>query len=143
MIKTFFSPGPIWRDGGLALIRIMVGMFMIYHGSEVFDKSLMNEYGERLTKLNFPAPSVMAYIGKSTEFITGILFTLGLFTRLAAVALSVNMCIISFGMGQGRIFMEEQHPFLFVLLALVFFFSGAGKWSFDQVLFGGRSSSRS
>lgn len=109
---------------------------MIYHGSEVFDRDLMEGYSKRLVDLNFPVPAVMAYIGKTTEFVTGILFTLGLFTRIAAIALSVAMCIITFGMGEGRIFMEEQHPFLFVLLSAVFFFSGAGKWSFDQVLFG-------
>ena len=136
MLRRFFSPDSLWRDAGLSLIRIMVGLFMIYHGSEVFDKVLMNDYSKRLTDLHFPAPILMAYIGKTTEFVTGILFTLGLFTRLAAIALSITMCIISFGMGEGRIFMEEQHPFLFVLLALVFFFSGPGKWSFDQALFG-------
>ncbi len=38
--------------------------------------------------------------------------------------------------GDGRIWYEEQHPFLFVLLGIVFFFTGAGKWSFDYLFFG-------
>jgi putative oxidoreductase len=141
MIKRFFSPDSLWLDSGLALIRIMVGLFMIYHGSEVFNRDMMSEYVKRLSDLHFQVPAFMAYIGKSTELITGILFVLGLFTRMAAVALIITMCIIAFGMGEGRIFMEEQHPFLFALLALVFFFTGAGRWSFDRILFGGRYSS--
>jgi putative oxidoreductase len=38
-------------------------------------------------------------------------------------------------MGHGKIFSDDQHPFLFVLLSLVFFFSGPGKWSMDELLF--------
>ena len=60
---------------------------------------------------------------------------LGLFTRLAIIPLAITMAIISFGIGKGRIFMEDQHPFLFILLAFVFFFTGPGKWSLDYLLF--------
>jgi uncharacterized membrane protein YphA (DoxX/SURF4 family) len=37
--------------------------------------------------------------------------------------------------GDGKIWYEDQHPFLFVLLAAVFFFTGPGKWSIDYLLF--------
>ena len=33
-MNKFFSPSPIWQENGLALIRILVGSFMIYHGCE-------------------------------------------------------------------------------------------------------------
>jgi putative oxidoreductase len=46
------------------------------------------------------------------------------------------MTFIAFFIGHGRIHMEDQHPFLFVLLALVFVFTGPGKWSLDSLLFG-------
>jgi putative oxidoreductase len=49
------------------------------------------------------------------------------------------MAIICFGIGKGRVFMEDQHPFLFILLAFVFFFTGPGKWSLDYLLFERRS----
>jgi uncharacterized membrane protein YphA (DoxX/SURF4 family) len=48
------------------------------------------------------------------------------------------MLYVSFFVGHGKIWYEDQHPFLFVLLALVFFFYGPGKMSVDQLLFGKR-----
>jgi len=111
---------------------------MIYHGWEVFDSSKINEYTKWLVDLKFPSPNFMAYLGKVMELVTGILITLGLFTRIAVVCLAITMLIVCFGIGKGRIFMEDQHPFLFVLLSFVFFFTGAGKWSLDNVFFGKR-----
>ena len=137
MIKKFFSPYGLWQEAGLAIIRIIVGLFMAYHGWEVFDGVKMNDYAKWLTELHFPAPNLMAYLGKGIELVSGVLLVLGLFTRIAVIPLAVTMAVICFGMGKGRIFMEDQHPFLFVLLALVFFFTGPGKWSVDEVVFGG------
>jgi uncharacterized membrane protein YphA (DoxX/SURF4 family) len=136
MLKRLLSADALWLDGGLALGRMVVGLFMIYHGWEVFDDSKMTEYTNWLTELRFPAPATMAYLGKAAELVSGILLFLGLFTRAAAVVLALTMIFICFGMGKGRIFMEDQHPFLFVILAFVFFFTGPGQWSVDRLLFG-------
>jgi len=43
-MKKKFSPSPIVQRDGLAVIRIIVGVFMIYHGSEVFDASKIQVY---------------------------------------------------------------------------------------------------
>jgi putative oxidoreductase len=134
-MKRFFSSDSISQDAGLAFIRMIVGIFMIFHGVEVFDKQKMAEYGKWMGELGFSSPLLMAYLGKGSEFLSGIFLVPGLFTRLAVIPLAATMLIICFGMGKGRIFMEDQHPFLFVLLALVFFFTGGGKWSLDHILF--------
>lgn len=135
IMKRFFSPESLWQEGGLLLIRILVGASMLYHGQEVFDTEKMHGYTKWLTEMQFPSPVWMAYLGKGSEFLSGLLITLGLFTRIACLSLAVTMSIITFGIGEGRIFMQEQHPFLFVLLSLVFFFVGPGKWSLDYVWF--------
>jgi putative oxidoreductase len=57
---------------------------------------------------------------------------LGLFTRAASVFLCVTFLSIAFFMGHGKIFMEDQHPFMYVLFCLIFIFSGAGNISFDS-----------
>jgi putative oxidoreductase len=134
-MNKFLSPSPLWQQQGLGIIRIIVGVFMIYHGLELFDNTKMNEYSKWMIDLKLPAPRFMAYLGKSSELITGILFTIGIFTRPAAIVLAVTMTFIAFFIGHGRIHMEDQHPFLFVLLALVFVFTGPGKWSLDRTLF--------
>ncbi|MCC6281546.1 MAG: DoxX family protein, partial [Saprospiraceae bacterium] len=40
-----------------------------------------------------------------------------------------------FGMGHGKIWYEDQHPFMFVMFGVLFLFGGGGKWSLDGVLF--------
>lgn len=136
MTNRFLSPYGFWQDGALAVARIITGLFMIYHGWEIFDTTKMNEYAKWMTDLDFPRPSTMAYLGKGAELVSGVLLFLGLTTRLAALILAVTMMAIAFSMGKGRVFMEDQHPFLFVVLAFLFFFTGPGKWSVDRVLFG-------
>lgn len=136
MATRFFSPYGLWQEGGLTAIRILTGLFMGYHGWEIFDATKMADYTKWLTELGFPSPSVMAYLGKAAELISGVLLTLGLFTRVGALLLAAVMLGVCFGMGKGRIFMEDQHPFLFVLLAFVFFFTGPGPFSLDRIMFG-------
>lgn len=135
MIKNFFSSDGLWQDNAVTVARIMVGSFMIYHGIEIFDRSKMAEYAKWFTDMKMPNPLLMAYLGKACELIAGCLLFVGLFTRIASLILAITMLIITFGIGEGRFYMEEQHPFLFVLFALIFFFSGGGKWSLDRLIF--------
>lgn len=134
-MNKFLSPTPLWQQQGLGILRIIVGLFMIYHGLEVLNTDKMNEYSKWMIDLGLPAPRFMAYLGKTAELITGLLLAIGLFTRPAAIVLALTMTFIAFFIGHGRIHMEDQHPFLFVLLALVFVFTGPGKWSLDGLLF--------
>jgi putative oxidoreductase len=107
---------------------------MIYHGWEVFDEEKMNGYGKWMTDLKFPAPLFMAYLGKGSELVCGVLILIGWLTRPAAIILAITMFAVAFGMGHGRIFTDDQHPFLFVVLSLVFVFTGAGKYSIDYYM---------
>ena len=134
-MKYFFSTQGLYQQTGLGLIRILVGAFMIFHGWEVFDSDKMSGYSKWLTDLHFPAPVLMTYLGKGSEFVGGVLLTLGLLTRLAIIPIILTMATICFGMGKGKIFMDDQHPFLFILLCLVFFFCGPGRYSLDKIIF--------
>ena len=76
---------------------------------------------------------------KAAELISGLLLFAGLFTRVASILLAATMLYVSLFVGHGKIWYEDQHPFLFVLLALVFFFYGPGKMSVDHLLFTNKS----
>ena len=133
--KNLLDPYPLYGGLGLGIIRIFTGIFMVYHGWEVFDEEKMNEYTKWMVDMKLYAPSFMAYLGKSIELVSGVLIVLGLFTRIAVIPLAITMLFICFAIGKGRIFMEEQYPFLFVLLSFLFFFNGPGKWSMDKLFF--------
>ncbi len=128
-MKRLFSINPIWPESGLAFIRIVVGIFMILHGAEIFNEETMRSY---LTWMS--SPLYMIYIGKAAELIAGIMLVLGFLTRLASVVLILTMLYVSLFVGKGRIWYEDQHPFMFVLLGLVFFFLGPGRFSVDWLL---------
>jgi putative oxidoreductase len=82
-----------------------------------------------------PAPLFMAYLGKGLELVTGLCFVWGLFTRVAALAMAINMLFICFKIGNGKFWYEDQYPFLFALLAMVFFFTGPVAFCLDKLWF--------
>lgn len=134
-MNKIFSSSPIFFQEGLAIIRIATAFFLIYHGVEIFDETKMNAY---LSWDQFKASSIatiMVYTGKAMELAGGILLFIGFFTRIAAILIICTMAYISFFVGNGKIWYEDQHPFLFVLLALVFFFNGGGVWSVDNLIY--------
>jgi putative oxidoreductase len=132
---NLFSSSPFWQQQALSIIRIITGLFMAYHGLEIFDQAKMNEYADWDSFKNLSYPLVIIYAGKGAEFIGGTLLAMGLITRIAAALLAATMLYVSLFVGHGKIWYEDQHPFLFVLLCMVFIFSGPGNWSLDHLLF--------
>jgi putative oxidoreductase len=119
-------------DTALALLRLTTGTLMAYHGLEALDAAKMAEYATWDVIKNLPAGGFMVALGKWIELIAGIGLAAGLFTRLSAISIAAVMAFITFKVGGGRFWYEDQHPFLFVLLALVWFFIGGGPWSMDR-----------
>jgi uncharacterized membrane protein YphA (DoxX/SURF4 family) len=46
--------------------------------------------------------------------------------------MAIIMFFISFFIGKGRFWYEDQHPFLFGMMALVFAVFGPGAWAIDN-----------
>ncbi len=123
------------QQKSIGLLRILVGGLLLYHGWEIFSPSTMKEYAgwEILDKIF--SPGTTAYIGKATELATGLLLCIGWWTRVAAVVAAATLFYICFFVGQGRFWYEDQLPFVFALLCLVFCITGPGAWSVDQFIY--------
>jgi putative oxidoreductase len=134
-MNKFFSSEPLWQINGLVLLRIITGLLMAYHGLEVFKPEVMKGYTEWEVIKIMPAPLFMVYLGKGLELVTGTCLAIGLFTRIAALFMFIDMIFICFKVGNGKFYYEDQHPFIFALLALVFFFTGPVKFGLDNYLF--------
>lgn len=134
-MSKLFSAEPLWKNNGLVLLRIITGLLMAYHGLEVFKPELIKGYAEWEVIKKLPYPLFMAYLGKGLELVTGVCLVLGLFTRIAALFMFINMIFICFKVGGGKFWYEDQHPFIFALLALVFFFTGPVKFGLDNLFF--------
>jgi len=116
----------------LAIVRMVFGFFLIFHGWEIFSAEKMNGYQE-WNKFSGQYGMVMVYLGKGAELAAGILIMIGWHTRFASIIALLTMGYIAFFVGNGKIWYEDQHPFMFVLLALMYFALGGGKWSVDEI----------
>lgn len=115
-----------------ALIRIIIGLFLIYHGKEVFEFDKIAEYAKWDVFKNFSQAYWLPFLGKAAELVAGIMLVLVFKTRWASALLVGTMLFIAFFIGHGKVWYEDQHPFLFALFGLQYFFVGAGIWSLDN-----------
>jgi putative oxidoreductase len=135
MANEFLSPAPLWANAGLTMIRITTGLLMAYHGWEVFDGIKIQEYASWEVVKKLLSPLFFVYTGKGVELVTGVCLAIGFFTRIASLFMAINMLFICFFIGQGKFYYEDQHPFIFALLAMVFFLMGPGALSLDRTFF--------
>jgi putative oxidoreductase len=118
----------------LSILRIMAALLFLQHGLSKF-------FGFPLTMDPFPAFS-MEWFAALIEFAGGLLVTLGLFTRAAALIMSGEMAIgyFLFHAPQGffPILNHGDAAILYCFVFLYLVFAGAGPWSLDALLWKGR-----
>lgn len=114
---------------GIAVVRVIVGVLLIIHGTQVFQTNEMSDYGPWLSDLGVPFPLASAYAGKLIELLGGICLVTGLFLRVACLMLMATFLFISVVMGGGKILTDAQHAFVFFLFSLLFLFCGDSGYS--------------
>ena len=116
----------------LAALRIVSGLIFLEHGTQKFLSFPAGEYAGSGWALNNPA----AFAG-IIELVTGLLITIGLFTRPAAFLASGTMAVAywmahapqnAFPVNNGG---DAAILYCFVFLYLVF--AGPGAWSLDGI----------
>lgn len=76
-----------------------------------------------------------AYLSSYSEFIGGFLIIIGLFTRVAALALFINMLVATIVSGTKNFFMGgAAYPCLLMICFLYILAAGPGKLSIDALL---------
>lgn len=85
-------------DAALLFARVILGWLMILHGLMKFhQKGGVQAFQGLLTFLhNVPFPALTGAVLPWAEVIFGVLLIAGLFTRLAAIALILEMAVIAF-----------------------------------------------
>jgi putative oxidoreductase len=119
-------------DAAAALLRIGFGGFMFYHGFVKFIN--FNE-----TWLYFPDP---IGLGKQfslslvifAEFLCGLMVAVGLLTRLSILPIGVTMFVAFFFIHAADPFETKELSLVFLLLSVVVFFFGSGKYSVDNII---------
>lgn len=129
-------------DIGLLLLRAGVGLgIAIGHGwGKIYQPGHLgptDAFISGVEKMNFPAPTAMAWMAALTEFLGGLLLATGLLTRPAALALACNMGVAAFvAHANARMWGPEapnkEFALLYFFAFLTFVFTGAGRFSLDR-----------
>jgi len=120
---------PIWTPRILALLRIITALLFLEHATMKF-----LHFPAPLPGMAGPLPPLIMAAG-AIEAVTGVLITLGLFTRIAAFIASGEMAVayFMFHMSQGfwpALNMGEG-AILFCFIFLYIACAGPGAWSLD------------
>jgi len=130
----------------LLLMRLALGAIMVAHGyHKVFGG--LHHHAQMVASLGLPA--WLGYVSAFTEFFGGLLILVGLFTRVAAlgVCLDLFVAIWKVHLHNGLIGSPDRPGYEFALaafaLAFAIIFFGGGPIAIDHVLRGGgRGASR-
>jgi putative oxidoreductase len=130
----------------LLLMRLALGAIMVAHGyHKVFGG--LQHHAQMVASLGLPA--WLGYVSAFTEFFGGLLILVGLFTRVAAlgVCLDLFVAIWKVHLHNGLIGSPDRPGYEFALaafaLAFAIIFFGGGPIAIDHILRGGgRGASR-
>jgi putative oxidoreductase len=122
------------------VVRLIVGVIMAAHGLQKLLEGPAN-FGGFLAQLGVPAPTLMGYVVTLVELGGGILLIIGLFSRLAALLLTINLgvAIVLVKVNVGFLSPESGGAGAELDLALIAGFlvillAGAGRISLDHTL---------
>jgi putative oxidoreductase len=136
-ITGFLFGGAKIQPGGaeLGLLIARVGMGALLAFTHGWGK-LPVQPGliDMVAGLGLPFPIVFAWAAALAEFAGGLLVALGLFTRPAALFITVNMCVAVFIAHAADPLAKKEMALLYLGFALVYLFLGAGRFSVDALI---------
>jgi putative oxidoreductase len=121
-----------------AFMRFSTGAVLFPHGvQKVFFGSAAN-YAGTIGQHGLPAPLLLAYATLFSEFVASACLALGLFTRIAAVIILIQMTVIItvFQWQFGYFWTNRgyEYALLWWLLCIAIFFRGGGRYSLDRLI---------
>ncbi len=138
----YFRTTSLLHDFGLLLIRGMIAVVLMFHGSQKlfgwFEGQGMGAFTEALVDMEkIPMPEVAAYVSAGTEFFGGILLLIGFLTRLVAIPVAFNMYVAAIVVHGGAFSLQKQgmeYALTLAVIATALILTGAGRFSVDGCL---------
>lgn len=127
-----------YRDAGLFVLRVGVGMCFIKHGwSKISNPDLWEGIGGAVGALGFTVPPVIAkglgFLAAISEFGGGICLVLGFMFRLACIFMACTMAVaLATHLKKGDSFGIYSHALESLILFFSLIFIGPGKIGFER-----------
>lgn len=141
MKKLFLTSNTINIDLGLLIIRLMIGTLMAFYGFEKlthFNEMAASEFWMKNVSFFGMSSKIALGLTVFAEFICSLLLILGLFTRIGLFFLMFCMgyiFLVVFPMSildKGDNGYQFNDAFVYFIIYLGLFFTGAGKHSLDS-----------
>ncbi len=138
-IKSLFTT----RAGyGLTVVRILVGIIFVAHGSQklfgAFGGYGLEGTGQYMASLGLTPGYLMALLSGSAEFFGGLGLVVGLLARPAALVLAATLVVAIFSVhiSNGLFMSNNGYEFALALLGgvIAVLIEGAGKLSIDRTI---------
>lgn len=121
-----------------AFMRFGTGAVLVPHGAQKLFAGTVVGTAAGIAQHGWPAPLFWAYVAACVEFFGAICLALGLFTRLAALLIWIEMSVIivQFQWQYGYFWTNRgiEYALLWWLLIIAIFFRGGGRYSLDRVI---------
>lgn len=122
-------------DVGLLILRVFTGLALaVAHGAGKFPPS--ERFIDGVAKMGFPQPLSFAWAAAGAELIGGVLLAIGLLTRPSALFIAITMGTAAFVRHAADPFSGKEKALLFLAVAVLFLFAGAGRYSIDAMMRG-------
>jgi len=126
-----------YADIGLLLLRAATGAFLIYQSHDnIFSAARMDEFVKFLTHFKFVMPELMAPLSVYAQFIAGVGFILGLFTRWLGLITCFNFIVAVWMVHANDPVPGIWPAAILVFLGLYFGLRGSGRYGLDALLEG-------
>jgi len=133
MMKKILAIQPLYMDSVLLIARVAIAVLMLVHG---LPKLAMFVSGEPIA---FPgimgmSPEVSLLLAIFSEVICSLLILFGLGTRLAVLPLIVTMLVAVLYIHVEDPFSSKELGLHYLLVYVLLFITGSGKYSADRLL---------
>lgn len=134
-MKRFFltRPNLYLVDLALLVVRVMVGLAMLTHGTPKLEKLATDgplSFGDPLNL----GPAATLVLAVFAEFVCSIFIILGLGTRLAVLPLLVTMLVAAFVVHKTDGFKKQELALMYALICFLLFVAGSGRFSLDRLI---------
>jgi putative oxidoreductase len=133
--------GRIYEAGApysYAFMRFATGAILFPHGHQKVFYSSPDKLAVAIGNKGLPLPLLLAYLTFFSEFAAAACLAVGLFTRIAAAMIFIQMMVIvMIFQGPYGFFWTNrgyEYPLLWAAFCLAIFFRGGGRWSVDHYI---------